>query len=53
MKRPSRLSRASAYFRLAAKAERNGKYHQGETYRKMAERLVAEHRRQKELRHPS
>jgi hypothetical protein len=41
-----RLSRARAFYRLAAKAERAGQYTQGEQYRKIAERLVAEDRRE-------
>ncbi len=43
--RPVLLSQASAYFRLAAKADRAGQFTQGEHYRAVAERKVAQHRR--------
>lgn len=39
------LSQASAYFRLAAKSERAGQHTQAAHYRGIAERKVAQHRR--------
>lgn len=50
MKRPHKLAQASAYFRLAAKADRAGQYKQGEHYRDRAEHLVAQERREREAR---
>jgi hypothetical protein len=49
-KRPIRLSQASAYYRLAAKAERAGNYKQAGVYRNVANRKVAEERRERERR---
>lgn len=46
MKRPLRLRQASAYFRLAAKADRARQYPQAKLYRELAERLVAQNRRE-------
>ena len=48
--RPLRLRQASAYYRLAAKADRAGQHRQGDHYRGVADRLVAEHRRETEAR---
>jgi hypothetical protein len=44
-KRPALLAQASAYFRLAAKADRAGNHAQGARYRKIADGKVAQHRR--------
>ena len=41
-----RLASARAYYRLAAKAFKNGEYAQSESYRKMAYRLVDQDRRE-------
>lgn len=46
--RPLKLRRASSYYRLAAKAERMGLYRDADRYRKMADRLVDENRRDRE-----
>ncbi len=43
--RPLLLRQASAYFRLAAKAERAGHYTKAEHYRGIAERKVTENQR--------
>jgi hypothetical protein len=48
--RPLRLRQASAYFRLAAKADRAGNDVQARHYRDVAERLVATERRERERR---
>lgn len=40
-KRPALLTQASAYFRLAAKADRAGNHTQGARYRKIADGKVA------------
>jgi hypothetical protein len=48
--RPLALRQASAYYRLAAKAERAGNYRGAERYRAIADRRVAEHRREVERR---
>lgn len=48
-KKPSaRLKSARAYYRLAAKADRAGQSRQAEGYRKVADRKVAEDRRERE-----
>lgn len=49
-KRPFRLRQASAYYRLAAKADRAGQYRQGTHYRGIADRLVDRERREREAR---
>ena len=46
--RPLKLRRASAYYRLAAKATRAGNYVQARHYRGLADRLVDENRRDTE-----
>jgi hypothetical protein len=46
--RPLKLRRASAYFRLAAKADRAGNYIQARQYRDIADRLVESNRRDQE-----
>jgi hypothetical protein len=46
-KRPLTLRRASAYYRLASKAERAGNYTGGAHYRKIADRLVRENQARK------
>jgi hypothetical protein len=46
-RRSQRLSSASAYYRLAAKADRAGNHRQAETWRNHADRLVDEDRRQR------
>lgn len=46
-KRPQKLSQASAYYRLAAKADRAGQSTQAAHYRRIADRFVVEHQRQK------
>jgi hypothetical protein len=48
--RPLRLRQASAYFRLAAKADRAGNDVQARHYRGVAERLVDQERRDRERR---
>ena len=48
--RPLRLRQASAYFRLAAKADRAGNAVQARHYRDVADRLVAQERRDREAR---
>jgi hypothetical protein len=48
--RSLRLRRASAYFRLAAKADRAGQHRQGDHWRGVANRLVEENRREVEAR---
>ena len=45
-----RLKSARAYYSLAAKAMRAGQYVQHDHYYKIAERLVAEDRREREAR---
>lgn len=44
-KRPLALRQASAYYRLARKAERAGNWRQAEQYRRTADRKVDENRR--------
>jgi hypothetical protein len=44
--RPLMLRRASAYYRLAAKAMKAGEWASASHYGKLADRLVAENRRQ-------
>ena len=46
--RPLKLRRASAYYRLAAKAERASNYRQASIYRDIADRLVESNRRDTE-----
>lgn len=43
--RPFKLRQASAYYRLAAKADRAGDYCTGRHYRAIADRRVAENQR--------
>jgi hypothetical protein len=47
-RRDTRLSRAYAYWRLAAKAERAGNDRQAESYRGIADRSYQEYQRQKQ-----
>lgn len=47
-KRPALLSQASAYYRLAAKADRAGNHTEAARYRGIADRRVAQHRRNTE-----
>jgi hypothetical protein len=47
-KRPAKLASASAYYRLAAKADRAGQGKQAEHWRGVADRLVSSHRRDRE-----
>lgn len=47
-KRPLKLRRASAYFRLAEKSRRAGEYKAADRYRDMANRLVDQNRRDAE-----
>jgi hypothetical protein len=46
-RRPSELNRASAYYRLAAKADKAGQYKQGAHWRDIADRLVAKYQRER------
>jgi len=48
--RPLALRQASAYYRLAAKAERAGNYRGAERYRAIADRFVDSNRRERERR---
>ena len=48
MARPLLLRQASAYYRLAAKATKAGQYKQAEFYRGVADRKVAQNRRDRE-----
>lgn len=45
-----RLNSARAYFRLAAKADMQRQHDQAASYRRRAERLVEEDRREREAR---
>lgn len=49
-RQPRRLASARAYYRLAAKAEQAGQGRLREHYRNLADRLVAEERREREAR---
>lgn len=47
-KQPRRLASARAYYRLAAKAQRAGQHRSAEFYRRQADRLVEEERRNRD-----
>lgn len=47
-KQSRRLSSARAYYRLAVKAQMAGQSRQADVYRKLADRLVSEDRRNRE-----
>ena len=49
-KLPARLASARAYYRLAAKAERASQFTLAGQYRDRADRLVREHRRDRDYR---
>lgn len=45
-RRPYLLNQASAYYRVAAKAHRAGRYTEAEYYRRLADRMVERNRAQ-------